>query len=113
MRKKIDDGERTDPRDVLEVFRSYHVPINKNREQGQLLEGKTHKDVKVESSYDDADDEKGEEVFGKIYQEIVHKKDNFNFFPQVASSSSSGTSLGVHPTNLNEVVQDVKNNPQN
>lgn len=27
--------------------------------------------------------------------------------------SSGGTSLGIHPTNLSEVVQDVKTNPQN
>lgn len=30
-----------------------------------------------------------------------------------ANSSSSGTSLGIHPTNLNEVVQDIKTNPKN
>lgn len=106
MENKLDNSKST-PADALKVFSAFQNPINKNREQGELLKGKTHKDVKIESKFDDANDEKGKGVFGKIHQEIAHKKDSFSFYSGGEILNSS------HPTNLVEVVQDVKNKPRN
>jgi hypothetical protein len=104
IESKLDNSRNATPADTLKVFSAFQTPINRNREQGKLLEGKSHKDMKIESNYDDADDERGEEIFGQINQEIVRKKDNFNFYPHENQNQTNNNS---------EIIQDVKNNPQN
>jgi len=100
----LDNGKST-PKDALNVFSAFQNPINKNREQRELLKGKTHKDVKIENKFDDADSEKGKNTLGQISQEVALKQDGFNFYSQSTSSDGVGT--------LDKIVQDIKNNPQN
>jgi hypothetical protein len=107
---KLDNSKST-PKDALNVFSAFQNPINKNREQREVLKGKTHKDVKIENKFDDADGEKGKNTLGQILQEVAPKQDGFNFYSQ--STSSSG---GISPSlsdDSDEVVKKVKKSPQN
>ena len=99
-KQKIDDGREVNPKDLLGMFGSIQQPLNRVREQRESLKGKTDKEAEVERF--DASLEQGERTFNQISQ-------------GVGSTSSSGgsTTLDNHPTNLDEVVQDIKNNPKN
>jgi hypothetical protein len=73
--------------------------LNKNREQAELFKGKTHKDIEITNKLS-GDAEQGKQDFGRISSTVSGS--NFNFYQQNPQ----------HRTNF-EVIQDVKNKPQN
>ncbi|MCE8162781.1 MAG: hypothetical protein I3273_01570 [Candidatus Moeniiplasma glomeromycotorum] len=80
-RELINDGKEINPKDMLKVFGALQEPLNKNREEGKLLEGKTDKDIKIESRFS-ADAEEGEKTFQQISKEVSSDHDNFDYFFQ-------------------------------
>jgi len=68
------------------------MPEAEARKQG--LEGQTYRDIEIKNQFAGSH-EQGKKIFSQI---------------EGRQSASSGN---VPPTNLNEIVQDVKNNPQN
>ena len=87
--------------------------MERNREQEGLPSNRRNwNEVENESRFKNSDNKRGEQVLGQVSSSVSTRND-FHFYPQVATSSGGGTASGIHPTNLNEVVQDVKINPQN
>jgi len=66
---------------MLKVFGALQEPLNKNREEGKLLEGKTDKDIKIESRFN-TNAEEGEQAFQQISEEVSFEHDNFDYFSQ-------------------------------
>ena len=99
-------------RKMNEAFVSYNPQLNKERGIADSLEGKTYKDVESEKRFGgDNEKERGERAFGLIADTVAGKHDNFDYYQKNQKSTSSGgdTLLSI----LNEVVQDIKNNPKN
>ena len=104
-------------RKMNEAFVSYNPQLNKERGIADSLEGKTYKDVESEKRFGgDNEKERGERAFGLIADTVAGKHGNFDYYQknQQSTSSSSGgsASLDNHPTNIDEVVQDIKAKPQ-
>jgi len=112
----LDNKEKTNPTspwDMLKVFNAFQGPLDKNREQAELLKDKTHRDMKTESKFN-SNTEKGQETFGQLTGSVANRHSDFHFYPQTTSSASDYVSLNSpHPTNPSEVVQEVKKSPQN
>jgi hypothetical protein len=91
---------------MTKLFTGIQVPTHNERETKKSLEGKTHLDMRVGNRFSSGNDSEGEQVFDEISKSIASHHDDFHFYPQ-ATSSSGGND------DLNEVVRDVKINPQN
>lgn len=102
-RELINDGRENDPKDMLKIFSALQEPLNKNREQGNLLAGKTHKDIKIESRFSGSG-EMGKEALDRISRGTVSEHDDYHFFSQ--------QNRQLERTN-SQIIQDVKDNPQN
>jgi hypothetical protein len=103
----------TDPKEMeslIKVFGVVQDPLEKKREEADFYKDKNYFEVEVKDKFDKGNIKQGEQAFNRLTGSI--SSNDFNFFPQ-STSSASGTSLGVHPTNPSEVVQEVKTNPQN
>lgn len=112
-KKYLDSKPKSNPtsledmKDVIDVFSSIQVPLEKKRGEADFYKDKNYFGVKVESKFDKGSSERGEQVYSQLAGSISN--DDFSFYPQVSGGS---TSLDNHPTNLNEVVQAVKANPK-
>jgi hypothetical protein len=63
---------------MIKVFGALQQPLNENRKEGKLLEGKTHKDIEIESKFGD-DFGQGEQVFKQIAGKVSDSHQDFNF----------------------------------
>lgn len=112
-RKDRLDVNSSDYAEKLNNFYSaLQVPLEKGREQEELLKNKTYRDVETESKFG-GNSQQGEQVFNQIAG-TISGQDDFHFFKQKNQQSASfASSYSLHPTNSNEVVQEVKTNPKN
>ncbi|CAI2182438.1 1271_t:CDS:2 [Funneliformis geosporum] len=90
------------------LFTNAHSSMRNEREVGKSLEGKTHTQINIESKFGGGNAEQGEQVFNQISSAVTRSHNSFRFYPQKEQQSAS-----IHPTDLNEVVQEVKATPQN
>jgi len=63
---------------MIKVFGALQQPLNENRKEGKLLDGKTHKDIEIESKFE-ADSEQGEQVFKQIAGNVSNSHQDFSF----------------------------------
>jgi len=56
---------KVDPRDLVKVVGALQGPLNDNREQKKLLEGKTHRDIEIESKFS-SNTAQGDRTFNQI-----------------------------------------------
>jgi len=93
------------------VFAGAQPHLVKGREREKSLKDKKGNEVEITNRFGGSS-EQGEKIFNQISQ-TVPNHDDFHFFKQkVQQSASSGGILPGNPTN-SEIIQDVKNNPQN
>lgn len=98
--KWLDEGGKNDPKDVLKIFGSFQVPVERNREQEVLPENKKNwNEVENESKFKGSDDKKGEQAFGRISNTVASRHDDFHFYPsQTASSNQNPQQAFFTPT---------------
>ncbi len=91
-----------DPKDAVGLFRDLQNPLNKNREERENYKGKNWNELGDENRFNISDEqgERGREAFQQIHREIAPKQGSFSFYPPQQRTNS-------------EIIQDVKNNPQN
>lgn len=105
--KEIDPSSPEYGEVMNKLFANIWTPLEDARSEYSSLESKTYKDVKIENNFL-GNSEPVEQAFKQMSGQ--HDYRNFSFFPQKDQQSIS--SGGIYAVNLNEVVQDVKNNPQ-
>jgi hypothetical protein len=93
------------------TFVHSHKAAKSQAEIEESLEGKTHKDIEIESKFSGGDVERGKQIFQQISTNVAGSHQNFYFFPQKEQQSTS-SSLGSQPTN-SEIIQDIRQNPRN
>jgi len=73
-------------------FAAVQVPMANEREQENLLKGKTHKDIEIARKFS-GDREKGEQAFGRIAGTVSSSHDQFHFFKQKEGVQKQGKVL--------------------
>jgi hypothetical protein len=79
----LDRKEKSNPIDpwsTIKVFNAIQNPLDKNREQAELLKDKTYKDIKLKKKFSTGF-EQGKETFNQIVGTISNHNE-FNFFSQ-------------------------------
>jgi len=94
---------QNNPQDLIKVFGAIQGPLNRNREQAELLKDKTHKDIEVANKFGGSI-EQGRQAFDGISRSTSNY-DEFNLYRSNYANYQQRPNF--------EIVQDVKNNPQN
>jgi len=92
---------------MSKVFAQIQAPMQDQKELKESLKGKTHKDLENRSRFSNGSDEHGEQVFNQIAKKVSSDYHNFHHFSQ----KDQGDDF-QQKTN-SEIIQDVKNSPQN
>jgi hypothetical protein len=79
--RELIEGAEIDPRDLVKVVGVLQKPLNDNRERGKSLEGKTYRDIEIESKFN-GDAKQGDIAFNQMAWDFNH--DYFDFFPELA-----------------------------
>jgi hypothetical protein len=91
------------------LFVYSHAKSKEVEEREKSLEGKTHKDIEIESKFGSGITEQGEEVFRRIASDISTSHGRgFHFFPQKGQQSN----IPQHRAN-SEIIQNIRQNPRN
>jgi hypothetical protein len=91
------------------TFVSSHNAAKSQAGIEESLEGKTHKDIEIESKFGSGNVESGKRIFQQIAGVVSSSHDTgFHFFPQQGQQSNNPQ----HRTNA-EIIQDVRQNPRN
>lgn len=97
-------------RKMNEAFVAYNPQLNKERGIATSLKDKTYKDVESERRFGgDNEKERGERAFDRIAGTVVNHGE-FNYYQKGQKGEDSD---GNQPPTNSEIVQDVKQNPQN
>lgn len=115
IRKDVENEKRlVEPNspEYMEQMKNLFVytQVASQKEEGieKSLEGKTHKDIEIESRFGSGNTEQGEEAFKRITGDVsASHSSGFHFFPQ------KGQSNNPQQRSNSEIIQDVKSNPQN
>lgn len=89
------------------MFASVQDPIRKEKEVVKNWKNKSDKDWKKESRFNSGSAEQGEQAFNQIAGSVANQQSDFYFFRQ------KGQSVDSQQTTNPQIIQDVKNNPQN
>jgi len=108
-RELINDGKEINPKDMLKVFGALQEPLNKNREEGKLLEGKTDRDIKIESRFN-TNAEEGEQAFQQISKEVSSEHDNFDYFSQKEQGMEEDDELQELQQARRSMINNIKQN---
>lgn len=100
MEEELDSNSPEYMEQMGKIFVNIQAPLRDEAEVEKSLSGKTHKDIKIEKKFG-GDSEVGKKSFGQLTEEVSNN--DFNFFPQKGQQQRSNS----------EIIQDVKNNPQN
>lgn len=122
-KKYLNSKQKTNPTslenmgDVIEVFSSIQVPLEKKREEADFYKDKNYFGVEVKDKFNKGNSEQGKQVFDRVAGSVASRHNEFDFFSEQKNrrgiqSVSSQQSIN-HPTNPSEVVREVKTNPQN
>jgi len=79
--KELIKGKELNPNEALNFFGQLQNPLNKNRDRGSLLEGKSWNEAenkdKISGNF-----EKGEKTLSQIFQNFTPKHDSFDLFSE-------------------------------
>jgi hypothetical protein len=91
------------------TFAGFHSAAKKQAGIEESLEGKTHKDIEIESRFSSDNVERGKQIFQQIAGVISSSHDTgFHFFPQKGQQSNN-----PQKRTSSEIIQDIRQNPQN
>jgi hypothetical protein len=105
--KELVKDVKLTPQDSFKFFRELQEPLNKNDERGKSLEGKNWNQVEGGKKLSSGDIDQGEEELNKIIRTSSNK---INFYD---SDYYQRTTDNPQQLANSEIIQDVKNNPQN
>lgn len=109
-RELIKDRELTTD-EALGFFGKLQKPLNKNRERGNLLEGKNWDEAENRNEIG-GDFEQGKKTFGQISQGFSSRHAEFDLFSEQKKLRGIQSNNPQQRSN-SEIIQDIKNNPQN
>jgi hypothetical protein len=95
------------------LFSSVQIPLVKGREQEKLLSDKRGNEVDIDRKFDVGDSKQGKSVIDRISGSIVNCRGDFHFFPQKEEQSDVQKLNNFRQLTNSEIIQDVKNHPQN
>ena len=86
------------------TFAGFHSAAKKQADIEESLEGKTHRDIEIESRFSSGNIERGKQIFQQIASAVSSSHDTgFHFFPQKGQQQKTNS----------EIIQDIRQNPQN
>src|SRR6266511_3668792 len=86
------------------TFAGFHSAAKKQADIEESLEGKTHRDIEIESRFSGGNIERGKQIFQQIASAVSSSHDTgFHFFPQKGQQQKTNS----------EIIQDIRQNPQN
>lgn len=105
--KELIKGQDIKPQDALWLAGASQKHLSRSDERKNALKGKVWNELKNESKFGSGSNDQGEQAFGRIAGTVADKHKDFRFYPQEGRLNSP-----QQRTN-SEIIQDVKNNPQN
>jgi len=94
------------------AFLGMQAPLEKERETEQSLRGKSHEEIALENKFS-GNVEQGQQTFQQLLGSVSGYQD-FYFFPQQGQqSTSSPQSTNPQQQTNSEIIQDIRQNPQN
>ena len=112
-RKQVDNP--TNPEDMeklMRIFSSIQKPMDDKREQAKFYEGKNYFEIEYEKKFKKGSIKQGERAFNQLTETASNFHNNFNFY-QTSSSGDDDDSPSSTLPNFDEIIQDIKTNPQN
>ena len=116
VQEHLDNKKPSDPTSpeemekVMKVFSSIQMPMDKKREEAEFYKDKNYFEVEIKDKFKTSP-EQGQQTFNRLTGSIASRHDDFDFFSEQKTQQSA--SSGSIPSTNSEIIQDVKQNPNN